>query len=76
MEWQPIKTAPKDGTRVLAVVRGWQVCVGRWDGDQWMYLDADDFFSDKTWHQYCAERAEAGAEWEPTHWMPLPATPQ
>jgi hypothetical protein len=73
-EWQPIETAPKDGTGFLAThtrgksvepyVCSWGVCLRREDG----YI------------------AHGGREWwrsfrgthlapTPTHWMPLPAPP-
>ena len=55
-DWQPISTAPKDGTRFIAwwqpcpqlPAGGWQEC--QWHGEAWHH----PFFS------------------EPTHWMPPP----
>lgn len=70
-EWQPIETAPKDGTRVLAY---WPDCYGNgsacavesWFGP-WGKGNAD-----QTW--------QSPFEWadghnDPTHWMPLPPPP-
>lgn len=69
MEWQPIETAPKDGTPVLLTIAGRPLepdedahcAVGRWSDDAWgeedWCMDAGDFWS--------------GA----THWMPLPEPP-
>jgi hypothetical protein len=60
MNWQPIETAPKDGTRVMVFCpdRGvmearFNQTYGRW-GDP-VYSEWD-----------C----------EPTHWMPLPPAPE
>ena len=33
--WQPIETAPRDGTAVLFVSLAGDYSVGRWDGDEW-----------------------------------------
>ena len=66
-DWQPIESAPKDGTRVLlwtgnlsALPTGtemvWSATVGWWDREmshQWIH----------------------GSGVDPTHWMPLPAPP-
>lgn len=70
MEWQPISTAPNDGTRVL---------VGRFTGDKTAmregYVSVDWYgqLTDKRgvigWGQF------NGAFWPPTHWMPLPPPP-
>ncbi len=58
-EWQPIETAPKDGTRVLLCIDhgewGDKVWTGLW-GDGWMV-------------------SYGKARTEPTHWMPLPKAP-
>jgi hypothetical protein len=64
--WQPIETAPKDGTAVLVynpkIYRTSQF-VARWDDhDQYWQSVAcvDDYYGSS----------------EVTHWMPLPAPPQ
>ena len=62
-QWQPIKTAPKDGTWVILFldVIGRSICAyyseaaGKWVG---------------TWCVRLNERL-----YNPTHWMPLPAPP-
>ena len=70
-KWQPIETAPKDGTRVL-LTEEWGVVIGRWceeaqlglceEGPGWQVFECDD-----CWYSVAAEN--------PTHWMPLPAPP-
>ena len=60
MEWQPIETAPKDGTAILA----WDgICIEciKFRGGLWV----------TTW-EHDEEYSELGG---PTHWMPLPAPP-
>lgn len=67
MKWQPIETAPKDGTHVLtwwagAVRIGWIEGAGQsHDGGDWW----------NTHERFATRPAEA----RPTRWMPLPATP-
>lgn len=64
MEWQPIETAPKDGTQILVFMPtyfqgkgGMQVCV-------WMnWSDAPGWYS------------HVSGRHEPTHWMRLPEPP-
>lgn len=69
--WQPIETAPKDGTRVLAI---W----GK-HGTQIIYW--------YSWEERPEYLVKAGACWKPenqrcpinatpTHWMPLPHPPE
>lgn len=60
--WQPIETAPKDGTRFLAVCGTGQTRLVRWadyGGDRYPIGDSP------------------GTIWDdhPTHWMPLPPAP-
>jgi hypothetical protein len=59
--WQPIETAPTDGTRVM-------LCAGRWHylaGVQW-----EDDDGRPVWFG-----GDVVVD-DPTHWMPLPALPQ
>jgi hypothetical protein len=73
-DWQPIDTAPKDGTRVLICTARGFVTDARWSesacfggqerdrpGWQMHYCDDDPWYSEAT------ENA--------THWMPLPEPP-
>jgi hypothetical protein len=67
--WQPIKTAPKDGTAILVLLPSlyddglpallWAddgVQIGWWDGEDWVNLKSELL--------------------DPTHWQPLPPPPQ
>ena len=66
--WQPIETAPRDGTRIVAWVDGqnWRRCeVILW----WRPSSS----ADARWHRD-AERTLA-VSGTPTHWMPLPEAP-
>lgn len=66
-EWQPIETAPKDGTFVLCcdLITPFRnqppiMFVGRWDPEHHGWCD-------KPWHQ---------DRFTPTHWQPLPEPPR
>jgi len=66
--WQPIDTAPKDGTQILLhLADGQCICA------EWCVLEGD-VAGWETWHYpdgtitFLAQRA--------THWMPLPEPPQ
>lgn len=80
MDWQPIETAPKDGTEIIGFRPDQGVFVFRW---AWMEEfvpkdqngdpteDYDDAFA-CWWH----DRWDwLEGELRPTHWMPLPAPP-
>jgi hypothetical protein len=70
--WQPIETAPKDGTRVLIVTERGTIVIAGWAdeasfsgcqaGPGWQVFDVED-----CWYSW--------AEKSPTHWMTLPAPP-
>lgn len=63
--WQPIETAPKDGSFIIVsagVARnpgGSDMCIARYDQGSWV-------------PQYSATGAYCGAKW----WMPLPGVPE
>jgi hypothetical protein len=38
-EWQPIETAPKDGTEFLAFQPGWELDFAWWDQARGMWMD-------------------------------------
>lgn len=73
-EWQPIETAPKDGTWFLAISAGRD----KWTGAQFrpaiVMINPDgNYVADDISDEY----AEATpSEWPLTHWMPLPKEPK
>lgn len=62
--WQPIETAPRDGTRIIVSIFGGYVTVARYfeRQNQWWEINNDPSDS---W----------GAELLPSYWMPLPDAP-
>ncbi len=68
-QWQPIETAPKDGSLCF---------IGRYDNDgAWNSITAtykkDGMFIDtRSWHSFYTEVNNLK---RPTHWMPLPKPP-
>lgn len=73
-EWQPIETAPKDGTAII--YRGKYTTAGacRW----WTEQDLADAECGSP-EDYCAAWYDADdedSEVVPTHWMPLPEPPK
>ena len=59
-QWQPIESAPKDGTRVLVWWPYWR-----------SYPVSARWFNGE-WDSYCRLEGDSVG---PTHWMPLPAPP-
>ena len=66
--WQPIETAPKDGTEILG-----------WTGSMFLIVE----WNEQKWHKKPAPYWDSGRPsitWmreygQPTHWMPLPDPP-
>ena len=77
MEWQPIETAPKDGTWILVYGDGTddeaeqrKVAVAQYTN----YLNGSTY--DKFWWQFAwYDGGYYGRFDGPTHWMPLPEAP-
>lgn len=71
MEWQPIETAPRDGTEILVTSEYGDVSVVRWLHNDWQGMcDGEpsiaaqgDTYTDYH-HPFCS------------HWMPLPEPPK
>jgi hypothetical protein len=78
-EWQPIETAPKDGTSVITgvdIATAWIVRFAWWD-DGTTFYDGQGHPENQGWWSYrnsvAAEKLEG--IYEPTHWIPCPPTP-
>ena len=73
MQWRAMKSAPKDGSRIIAVIRGGEQGNADIDVVRWaMPPNAVDkcWVSTDSSHD-CAIMYE---DWEVQHWMPLPGT--
>lgn len=70
MKWQPIETAPKDGSYFLAYFP----LNGLHDG----WCRTVPIYYTKSGEYVFASRAASGfsSAFQPTHWMPLPAAPE
>jgi hypothetical protein len=66
MQWQPISTAPKDGTRLL-VSEGGEVQVVAWRATP---------YGRQNWGADDGESVFVAGWFSPTHWMPLPPPPE
>lgn len=61
-QWQPIETAPKDGTKEILLSNGIDIVLSHFDEDAQIWLYYDNF-------------RECILKYYPTHWMPLPEKP-
>jgi hypothetical protein len=85
MNWQPIETAPMDGQRILIGwwenqdMDNWEIRAGFWDAtfDTRLSTDGEELIRVGTWTDGCVASFgyEETAEYQPTHWMPLPPPP-
>lgn len=72
-DWQPIETAPKDGTAILVYPATWgsqSASIATWN---------DDRQSKKPrpfWSRQDSISITLSRDKPPTHWMPLPAPPE
>jgi hypothetical protein len=73
MEWQPIETAPKDGTAVLVYPATWgskPASIAKWNEDKYAKNPRPFWERDDDLGKVSISRGKP-----PTHWMPLPAPP-
>ena len=69
MNWQPIETAPKDGTFIIAASpSGYTTTAMRAEICGWSKRK-------QTWINHAGDRFTDGGDL-PTHWMPLPEPPK
>lgn len=79
-QWEPIESAPKDGTAIM-LTNGKDVAEGHWyfeEGGTTEYRDLDGRYIDQKdndgyndWLDW-----DGGMQPAPTHWMPLPKPPE
>jgi len=69
-EWQPIETAPKDGSFILCAWQSDMVDQG-WLFGVHMWRESAQHLGLYGWFFVCTERFH-----KPTHWMPLPEAPE
>lgn len=74
MEWQPIATAPKDGTNVLLWCHDYRkIEIGSFRVDGGFSDNEEPLWLDNSYDDFSC--GYASVPLEPTHWMPLPAAP-
>lgn len=77
-KWQPIETAPKDGTRILLYRKDENndplMAIASWSNYTWISSKQDD----GSWGGWLvfACRSDSEAFYSPTHWQPLPQPPE
>lgn len=88
MGWQPIESAPRDGTEILAysepgctgtmLVRYIAPCdfLTEAEADQWASEGATDLEEADWFAADFIQGARLSPDCHPTHWMPRPAPPQ
>lgn len=71
--WQPIETAPKDGTDLLIFDPRMPVCTAYWSDSVWASVNNPTRGQGGGWVQE-VHRSDTFV-YSPTHWMPLPPAP-
>lgn len=76
-EWQPIETAPLDGTSILLFAPDYRtrhvVVVGFWGDDP--VESSKEMDRRRTWRVKWDHGCMFDCDYEPSHWMPLPNPP-
>ncbi len=76
-EWQPIETAPRDGTSILVYVRGLEPVSA--SECSWIGAIYWSWFDPIKYPALATSNGWACLPWQnsqPTHWMPLPEPPK
>lgn len=77
MEWQPIETAPRDGTYIIlyspkeisiCAWKLWNKARLKYEEDQYTWLR---YYGNSIFYYFWDEKSI-----KPTHWMPLPEPPK
>lgn len=80
MMWQPIETAPKDGTALLVMRNIWPgTKTGRAEDCNGHNTYVAGYWSSENegrWMCYMDQIRDPECPIEPTHWMPLPQPPE
>ena len=75
-EWQPIDTAPKDGTQIIGYEPQDSI-YGGVIGIQWIPQTSKMYFgSEIKLGGYWAKSVHTQVVLKPTHWLPLPELPK
>lgn len=75
IQWQPIETAPKDGTEIL-LCQATNADGKPITGTSWgIFVQVAAWWEGDGWTVYCSLVQEPSLHFEPTHWMPLPTNP-
>lgn len=82
-QWQPIETAPKDGTKIVIWNKRYDFCpIANWYKAK--SDDDTDGWELESWKSPCCSCADGFIGWKediedgfmPSHWMPLPYAPR
>lgn len=74
-DWQPIETAPKDGTRIL-LCRAIDADGNPIDDDTFgLFVQRAAWWEGEGWVVYCSMPSEPRLFFDPTHWMHIPKNP-
>lgn len=74
--WQPIDTAPKDGTYILLYYPAWPSTL--WIGHYWItetFIHGKSNGRHEKWYATGMAMSGSKSDPEPTHWQPLPEPP-